>query len=119
LKLPVFVSSDGSGQRCGLVHGLLSSGRIRVRNGFVTSGFRRPWFGPLPFAVGLFALFLFAFLAAVYLTVEAEDEALRDDFRRRALGAAGAVGVLALKARNSVVKSSRLRQKTKSLGFLW
>ena len=36
--------------------------------------------------------FLFAFLAAVYLTVEAEGEALREDFRRRALGAAGAVG---------------------------
>lgn len=68
-----------------------------MRNGFVTSGFRRPWFGPLPFAVGLFALFLFAFLAAVYLTVEAEDEALRDDFAgglwvRRCSGGTGAEG---------------------------
>ncbi len=43
---------------------------------------------------GLFAAGLFAFLAAVYLAVEAEG-ALREDFRRRALGAGAAVFVLA------------------------
>jgi cytochrome d ubiquinol oxidase subunit II len=47
-------------------------------------------------AVGLFALALFAFLAAVYLTLEADSDALRDDFRRRALRAAIAVGATAL-----------------------
>ena len=41
--------------------------------------------------MGLLTLVLFAFLAAVYLTVEARDPALREDFRRRALVAAGAV----------------------------
>jgi cytochrome d ubiquinol oxidase subunit II len=80
----------------GVCIGAISTGGIRVRNGVVASGFLLPWLGLFPFAVGLFALALFAFLAAVYLTVEAEDEALREDFRRRALGAAGAVGVLAL-----------------------
>jgi len=45
--------------------------------------------------VGLLTLALFAFLAAVYLTVEAREPALREDFRRRALSAAGAVFVAA------------------------
>ena len=38
--------------------------------------------------VGLLALALFSFLAAVYLTVEAEGTELQDDFRARALWAA-------------------------------
>jgi cytochrome d ubiquinol oxidase subunit II len=46
-------------------------------------------------AVGLFALAIFAYLAAVYLTLEADDPALRDDFRLRALVAAVLVGGLA------------------------
>ncbi|HEV8341014.1 MAG TPA: cytochrome d ubiquinol oxidase subunit II [Candidatus Binatia bacterium] len=80
----------------GICIGAISTGGILVQNGFVTSGFLQPWLAPFPFAVGLFALLLFAFLAAVYLTVEAEDEALREDFRRRALVSAGVVGALAL-----------------------
>src|SRR6185503_7534891 len=76
--------------------GAISTGGIRVQDGVVVSGFLRPWLGLFPFAVGLFSVVLFAFLAAVYLTVETEDESLREDFRRRALGAAGAVGALAL-----------------------
>jgi cytochrome bd ubiquinol oxidase subunit II len=80
----------------GICIGAISTGGIRVQNGVVTSGFLRPWLELFPFAVGLFAVALFAFLAAVYLTIEAEDQYLREDFRRRALGAAGAVGVLAL-----------------------
>jgi len=39
---------------------------------------------------------LFAFLAAVYLTVEAREPELQEDFRSRALAAAAAVGVMAL-----------------------
>jgi cytochrome bd ubiquinol oxidase subunit II len=59
--------------------------------------FVAPWTSPFALAVGAMALSLFAFLAAVYLTVEAEGEpGLQDDFRRRALGAAVAVFVCAL-----------------------
>jgi cytochrome d ubiquinol oxidase subunit II len=54
-----------------------------------------PWLAVFPIVVGLFALALFAFLAAVYLTVVATDDALRDDFRRRALIMAAVVFVLA------------------------
>lgn len=53
--------------------------------------FVHPWLAPFPLAVGALTLALFAYLAAVYLTVAARDEALREDFRRRALGAAAFV----------------------------
>jgi cytochrome d ubiquinol oxidase subunit II len=41
--------------------------------------------------VGLLALAIFAFLAAVYLTLETRDRELADDFRRRALASGIAV----------------------------
>ena len=59
------------------------------------ASFFAPWLAPFPFAVGLFALALCAFLAAMYLTVETPEAALREDFRRRALAAGVAVGVAA------------------------
>ncbi len=80
----------------GITVGALSSGSIQFNGDVLTSGFVMSWFAPFPFAVGIFALVLFAFLAAVYLTVEAPDAALQDDFRIRALFAAGAAGVMAL-----------------------
>ena len=80
----------------GITLGSIASGRI-VRT---TSGFREayidPWLAPFPIAVGFFALALFAFLAAVYLTVEAADPSLREDFRRRSLGSGAAVALMAL-----------------------
>jgi cytochrome d ubiquinol oxidase subunit II len=80
----------------GTTLGAIASGTIRVENGFVTSGFLNSWLAPFPFAVGFFALALFAFLAAVYLTLEAEATALQDDFRLRALLSGVVVAILAL-----------------------
>jgi cytochrome d ubiquinol oxidase subunit II len=65
-----------------------------LRPAFATI-FVAPWLSPFPIAMGALALAMFAFLAAVYLAVAAHDEALRDDFRRRALGAALAMFVAA------------------------
>ena len=84
----------------GTVIGAVASGAVGRASGLIGKAsfadvFVRPWFAPFPIAVGLFALALFAFLAAVYLTVEAHEPALREDFRRRALAAAGAVFVVA------------------------
>ena len=58
--------------------------------GFVAD-YIRPWLSPFTLSVGVLTVLLFAFLAAVYLTVEAEEPELREDFRRRALGAGLAV----------------------------
>ena len=85
----------------GMIVGSIASGDVATASGRVGAApfgdvFISPWFAPFPIAVGLFALALFAFLAAVYLTIEAkDDDALRDDFRVRALIAAIAVGALA------------------------
>jgi cytochrome d ubiquinol oxidase subunit II len=80
----------------GTALGAIASGTIRVENGAVTSGFFRSWLAPFPLAVGFFALALFAFLAAVYLTLEAHERKLQEDFRMRAIIAGVAVGLLAL-----------------------
>ena len=61
----------------GTMVGALASGRIRVGAASSTSGFFTPWLAPFPLAVGLFALALFAFLAATYLTVETSDPGSR------------------------------------------
>jgi cytochrome bd ubiquinol oxidase subunit II len=74
----------------GVAVGALASGRLRVGAGGVPRSTQLAAFSPFPVAVGLFACALFAFLAATYLTVEAEGE-LREDFRRRAIAAGVAV----------------------------
>ena len=51
------------------------------------TGYVAPWLTPFALSVGAFALVAFAFLATVYLTLEATEPELREDFRRRALGA--------------------------------
>ena len=53
------------------------------------------WLTPFTILVGLFTLACFAFLAAVYLTLEAPVGPLREDFRGKALGAGVAVFVTA------------------------
>jgi cytochrome d ubiquinol oxidase subunit II len=80
----------------GVVVGAISSGRVLVRDGVSVNGFLAPWLGTFPLMVGLFALSLFVFLAAVYLTVEAREPALQEDFRRKALVSGVIVAAMAL-----------------------
>jgi cytochrome d ubiquinol oxidase subunit II len=85
----------------GMIIGSIATGDVATASGRVGAAsfarvFIAPWLAPFPIVVGLFALALFAFLAAIYLTLEAkDDDALRDDFRARALIASIAVAVLA------------------------
>jgi cytochrome d ubiquinol oxidase subunit II len=53
----------------GMCLGALASGAIRVRDAQITTGFLAGWTGGFALACGAFALGLFAFLAAAYLTV--------------------------------------------------
>jgi cytochrome d ubiquinol oxidase subunit II len=80
----------------GMCVGAVASGRIHVEGRVVVSGFFAPWLSPFAVAVGVLALCLFAFLAAVYLTSSADTGPLREDFRLRALAAGLAVFVAAL-----------------------
>ncbi|MFN2570129.1 MAG: cytochrome d ubiquinol oxidase subunit II [Gemmatimonadales bacterium] len=55
------------------------------RSGDFYTLFILPWLTSFALAVGLFALTCFAFLAAVYLTLESREVELQEDFRQRAL----------------------------------
>jgi cytochrome d ubiquinol oxidase subunit II len=88
----------------GLCIGALASGAVGAAKGRIGEAgvsfadvFVTPWLSAFPIAVGLFALALFAFLAAVYLAYAATGE-LQEDFRRRALIAAIVVFVIAMAA---------------------
>jgi len=80
----------------GMCVGAIFSGALVIPEGadFVTR-YVAPWTTPFSIAMGALTLAVFAFLAAVYLTVEAKADDLRDDFRRLALASAAAVFVLA------------------------
>jgi cytochrome d ubiquinol oxidase subunit II len=76
----------------GVSIGAVASGRVRpVDSGSFTQQFVQPWLTPFALSVGLLALTLFAFLAAVFLTMETHDRELCEDFRQRALAAGIAV----------------------------
>ncbi len=69
----------------GLCVGAIASGDIRVDpEGRILSSYFTPWLQPFPIMIGLLAVALCAFLAAVYLTLETSGE-LQEDFRRRAV----------------------------------
>lgn len=76
----------------GICVGAVASGRVGgpLEGGFVER-YVAPWATLFAFAVGLLTLSLFAFLAAVFLTMESQDRELCEDFRVRALGAGAAV----------------------------
>lgn len=87
----------------GMAIGALATGDVGAAARHVDGGsiafadvFVSPWLGIFPVTTGLFALALFAFLAAVYLAYGATDDDLREVFRRRALVSAGVVLVLAI-----------------------
>lgn len=80
----------------GVIVGSIAVGRFQIENRNFIAAFIQPWLSPFPFAVGLFALALFAFIAAVYLTLESSNRELQDDFRLRALISGVVVGALAL-----------------------
>ena len=70
----------------GITVGALATGQIRIVDGKVISGFLAGWLTPFAFACGIFAVALFAFLAATYLTVDTTGEPdLQKDFRLRAI----------------------------------
>ncbi|HXY30010.1 MAG TPA: cytochrome d ubiquinol oxidase subunit II [Gemmatimonadaceae bacterium] len=86
------IASTATPVLLGICLGAVATGRLpSVWNGGFVRTFVQPWLTAFGVGVGLLALALFSFLAAVYLTVEAPDDALRDDFRRRALWAAVAL----------------------------
>jgi cytochrome bd ubiquinol oxidase subunit II len=80
----------------GVTLGALSTGQIRIIDGRLATGFFAGWLTPFAIACGLFALALFAFLAATYLTVDTTGEHdVQNDFRLRALWSGSALAPIA------------------------
>jgi cytochrome d ubiquinol oxidase subunit II len=76
----------------GVSIGAVAAGRVQpVTGSSFLADYVMPWASAFTLSVGLFTLALFAFLAAVYLTIEADDADLQDDFRLRALMTGAAV----------------------------
>ncbi|MFB6351685.1 MAG: cytochrome d ubiquinol oxidase subunit II [Bradymonadaceae bacterium] len=90
------VSSTATPFMLGVAAGAIASGNIDLPGASPTEiDFVSAWLAPFPLAIGAFTLALCAFLAAVYMTLEVENPVLREDFRRRGLAAAVAVGITA------------------------
>ena len=80
----------------GASFGVVTAGDVRIDGSGVTVA-SFPWLRPYPLACGALALSTCAYLAAVYLVVETEDQpALRRDFRRRAIVAGTITAILAV-----------------------
>ena len=87
----------------GATVGAIASGTLPIggaeRGGGFYGTYVASWLNPFALSVGVFALVAFAFLAAVYLTLEAKAEGeLQEDFRRRALAAGVALFAAAASA---------------------
>jgi cytochrome bd ubiquinol oxidase subunit II len=83
----------------GAVAAAVASGQIRVRNGVIPVAVIRPWLTPFAIVIGLMGVALCATLAAIYLTVEAQNEnkaELADIFRVRGFIAGGVTAALGL-----------------------
>jgi cytochrome bd ubiquinol oxidase subunit II len=72
----------------GINLGAMTAGGFPVNPDNFLEGYVYPWANAFPFAVGLFTLVLFAYLAAVYLILETRNQALQEIFRTRAIGSA-------------------------------
>lgn len=86
------------------------------------SVYMAPWLGLFPLAVGGFILTIFAYVAAVYLTLETDDDALREDFRKKAIRSGIGVGVFAwlclgLAFRDAPLLANGLRKQWWSIPF--
>jgi cytochrome bd ubiquinol oxidase subunit II len=80
----------------GVTLGAITAGQVGPPSGHgFVEDYILPWASPFTASVGGFTLALFAFLAAVYLTLEAREAELQEDFRKRALGAGVAVFITA------------------------
>ncbi len=77
----------------GLCIGAVTGGDLEVSGAEVSSGAFAGWLSPFALMTGLIGLSLSAFLAAAYMVPRTEG-ALRADFRRRAIAASVAVGVV-------------------------
>ena len=69
----------------GLTIGTIAAGHLSLKPQSFYESYVQPWLSPFPMTVGVFALVLFMYLAAVYLLLETSDATVQEDFRTRSL----------------------------------
>ncbi len=90
------ISSTVTPVMLGIIIGAISNGDLKTTGSSFYDVYISSWWQPFPISVGLFALTLFAYLAAVYLTSDTRDNIqVQNDFRLRALFSAGVCAVMA------------------------
>ena len=79
----------------GIIVGAISNGDLTLSGTDFMEIYVHSWAQPFSVAVGFFALALFAYLAAVYLTSDTDDAELQNDFRLRAMVSAVISAIMA------------------------
>ncbi len=77
------LSSLWSALWIGVIAGSLGRGSINTETRDFVEAYVNSWWGLLPLATGVMTVFIFAFLASIYLIGETEDPALKKMFWRR------------------------------------
>jgi cytochrome bd ubiquinol oxidase subunit II len=113
------ISSSVTPLFLGIVIGAISCNATFVK-GPNQNGLLRTWYQPFPLLVGVLSLSLFAYLAACYLTLDADTDDLKNDFRNRALFS-GFISVLAAFATYIVAGSyaQQIRDGLSRTPFAW
>ncbi len=78
----------------GIIMGAITAGSFPLSPDSFFEGYVSNWIQPFPIFMGLLALVMFAYLAAVYLILETQDFILQEIFRKRAMTAALLAGFL-------------------------
>lgn len=92
-----------------MVIGALTEGRFQPSSASFVDIYVHPWLTPFSIAVGLFALVLFAYLAAVYLTLASSNVDVVEVFRTRALVSGLLTALLALHLATAAISVSGVR----------
>jgi cytochrome d ubiquinol oxidase subunit II len=80
----------------GITLGAVAAGRVSTPEGSFEASFVLPWWNAFSLSTGIFALVLFSYLAAIYLSLESKEREVQNDFRTRALISGVIVAVFAL-----------------------
>ena len=78
----------------GVIIGAMTVGNFPIHPEGFFEGHIAPWLHPFPLIMGLFTVILFAYLAATYFLLETHDKRLQEIFRKRAIIAALAAGLI-------------------------
>ena len=91
---PIWEANHVSPLLLGIIIGAMTVGNFPIHPEGFFEGHVAPWLHPVPLIMGLFTVVLFAYLAATYFLLETHGKRLQEIFRKRAIIAALAAGLI-------------------------